>query len=160
MAENTHYKRVLSEQDAASTGNNRFWHALAHHDGKSPFLSRYIVEASSKRALLALAVLDLPWKAGAPKVDYKGRSLLLTAPKAMMIFHKQIRSVDAPKQKSPLLVSQGYFDAARRYRYVGGQRVERYVTEEFLSQKVYGTQVIITNPTAARLKLEILLQIP
>ncbi|MCK6511415.1 hypothetical protein L6R29_15770 [Myxococcota bacterium] len=161
-AENNYYKRVLAEQNAALIGNNRFWHALARHDGKGPFLSRYIVEASSNasEALLALAVLDLPWKAGTPKVDYKGRSLLLTAPKAMMIFHKQIRSVDAPKQKSPLLVSQGYFDAARRYQYVGGQRVERYVTEEFLSQKVYGTQVIITNPTAARLKLEVLLQIP
>ncbi len=161
-AENNYYKRLMSEQNAALVSNNRFWHALARHDGNTPFLSRYIVEASrnATEALLALAVLDLPWKAATPKVAYKGASLTLTAPEAMMIFHKQIRSVTVPKQKSPLLVSQGYFDAARRYRYVNGQRVERYVTDEFLSQKVYGTQVIITNPTAARMKLEVLLQIP
>ncbi|MCB9638529.1 MAG: hypothetical protein H6727_06425 [Myxococcales bacterium] len=160
-AENNYYKRTLAAQNASLIQGNRFWLDLARHS-QGPFLSRHIVEATNNatEVLLALAFLDLPWKAGKPKIAYQGTSLTLTAAEAMLIFHKQLRAVQAPKNKSPLLVSQGYFDAARRYRYVGGQRVERYVTEEFLPQKIYGTQVIITNPTAARMKLEVLLQIP
>ena len=41
-----------------------------------------------------------------------------------------------------------------------GEKVDKYVTEEFLRYTVYGCHVVVTNPTSSRQKLDILVQIP
>ncbi|HUU58060.1 MAG TPA: hypothetical protein VMZ50_00840, partial [Phycisphaerae bacterium] len=40
------------------------------------------------------------------------------------------------------------------------ERVDKFVTDEFLAGVVYGAHVVVTNPTSSRQKLEVLLQVP
>ena len=39
---------------------------------------------------------------------------------------------------------------------VDNEQVDKYVTEEFLVHTVYGCQVVVTNPTSSRQKLDVL----
>jgi len=57
-------------------------------------------------------------------------------------------------------VSQNFFALDDRYRYEGNQRADKFVTEEFRTRRVYGAQVVLTNPTSSRRKVDVLLQIP
>ena len=43
---------------------------------------------------------------------------------------------------------------------MNGERLDKYVTDEFLVHTVYGCQVVLTNPTSTPQKLDLLLQIP
>jgi hypothetical protein len=61
---------------------------------------------------------------------------------------------------SPILVSQNFFRRDDRYSFVDNEKVDKYVSEEFLTHVVYGCQVVVTNPTSSRQKLEVLIQIP
>src|SRR5205823_14844990 len=40
------------------------------------------------------------------------------------------------------------------------EKVDKYVTGEFLVHTVYGGQVVVTNPTSARQRLTVLVQLP
>ena len=57
-------------------------------------------------------------------------------------------------------VVRGYVAAAILCRRDSDLEVERCVTEEFLVQVVYGCQIVVTNPTSSRQKLDVLLQLP
>jgi hypothetical protein len=61
---------------------------------------------------------------------------------------------------APLLVSQSFFRNDDRYRTVNGEKVDKFVTDEFVAGVVYGGQVVVTNPTSSRQKLDALVQIP
>ena len=41
-----------------------------------------------------------------------------------------------------------------------GEKVDKFVTDEFVAGVVYGGQVVVTNPTSSRQKLDVLVQIP
>ena len=58
------------------------------------------------------------------------------------------------------LVSQNFFRHGDRQRIENGETVDKFVSEEFLIHTVYGCQVVITNPTSSRQKLNVLVQIP
>ena len=47
-----------------------------------------------------------------------------------------------------------------RYQQVGDQRYDKFVVEEFLTQVLYGGQVVITNPGSTPLAADLLVQIP
>ena len=59
-----------------------------------------------------------------------------------------------------MLVAQHFFRADDRYRQENNERIDKYVTEEFLPRVVYGAEVVLTNPGGNRQKLAVLLQIP
>src|SRR5690606_5969071 len=62
--------------------------------------------------------------------------------------------------KLPILVSENFFRANDRYVQQGGEERDKFVTDEYLVQEVYGCQVVVTNPTSSRQPLDLLLQIP
>ncbi len=78
----------------------------------------------------------------------------------MVVFHEEIRPSAAPEAGSKVLVSQNFFRHGDRYRHVGNEKVDKFVTDEFLVHTVYGCQVVVTNPTSSPQKLDVLLQIP
>jgi hypothetical protein len=65
-------------------------------------------------------------------------------------------AVDRP----PLLVSQSFFRNNDRHRMENGEKVDKFVTDEFVAGVIYGGQVVVTNPTSSRQKLDVLVQIP
>jgi hypothetical protein len=167
-AENNYYHLRITQQDGALIPVSGFWRDFAKWtaDGaQGGFVSPNVAEASHNFAemMLALAVLDLPFDA--PKHDGKtdAGKFTLTAGGPVIVFHKEIKPsapLAANAQPVPLLVSQSFFRAGDRYRMEGNEKFEKYVTFEFLTGTVYGANIVVTNPTSAPTKAEVLLQIP
>jgi hypothetical protein len=161
-AENNYYKVPLAAQGAGLIPANAFWRDYAAWDGKSPFLSTHVAEAgrSFPEIMLALSILDLPFES--PKVPTRSENgqLTLTAGGPLIAYHKEIKPAVPAAGPAPLLLSQNFFRFDDRYRSEGNEKVEKYVSDEFLSGVVYGANIVVTNPTSARQKVSVLLQIP
>ncbi len=161
-AENNYYHLHLEEQGPELIEVNRFWRDFAAHDDSGPFVSPHLADAVGNFAemMLALAVLDLPFSAAAPAVDFAGVTMTYRAAGPTVVFHKEIMPATPATQKVPVLVSQNYFRRDDRYTWDGDEQIDKYVGDEFLIQVAYLTQVVLTNPTSTRQKLDLLLQIP
>ncbi|MDA1006837.1 MAG: hypothetical protein O3A87_10230, partial [Verrucomicrobia bacterium] len=165
-AENNYYKIRITAQDASLIPVNGYWRdyaAWAAEGTKPPFLSSNLAETGRTFAemMLALAVLDLPFEAPKHAVKTADGALTLTAGGPVIAYHKEIKpAAPADAQLGGLLVSESFFRQDDRYRQEGNERFEKYVTEEFLTGAVFGANVVVTNPTSAPVKAEVLLQIP
>jgi len=161
-AENNYYHLTIAQQNAGLVTVNAFWRDYAAHPGKGPFFSEHVAEAARNfpEMMFALAVLDLPFEAGEHQTAFEGAQLTLKAGSPLVVFHQQVRAAADAEQKVPVLVSQNFFRHGDRYRHVGNERTDKFVTEEFLAHVVYGCQVVVTNPTSSRQKLDVLVQIP
>ncbi len=165
-AENNYYKLRITAQDASLIPVNGFWRdyaAWSAEGAKPPFLSSNLAETGRTFAemMLALAVLDLPFEAPKHTVKTADGALTLTAGGPVIAYHKEIKpAAPADAQQGGLLVSESFFRQDDRYRQDGNERFEKYVTEEFLTGAVFGANVVVTNPTSAPVKAEVLLQIP
>lgn len=161
-AEQHWYRLRLADQGPELVTINAFWRDLARHDGARPFLSAQLGRASRSfaEAMCALAVLELPFESPGHEVTREGARLRIAARGPVLVFHREIRPAAAGAGAAPLLISQGYLRADDRYDVEGGEHREKYVTGELLAQTVYECQVVLTNPTSSRQKLDALLQIP
>ena len=162
LAENNYYHVPIEQQIADRVPVNAFWSDYAAHDGKAPFLSKAFPETASNftEMMLALAVLDLPFKAAAHGEKIDGLSYTLQAASPVLLFHREI--CEGARETTPggVLVAQHFFRADDRERIENGEHFDKLVTDEFLPHVVYGAQVVLTNPTGNRQKLQVLLQIP
>ncbi len=160
-AENNYYKLPIEAQNAELITVNAFWRDYARH-GEGAFFSTHLAEASRNftEIMFALAVLDLPFEAAAHQSAIDGARFTLTPGSPMVIFHKEIKDAAASDDKAPILVSQNFYRHGERYRQVGNEQLDNYIRDEFLVHTVYGCNVVITNPTSSRRKLEVLLQVP
>jgi hypothetical protein len=164
-AENNYYQLPIQQQNADLIQVNAFWQDLAAYlagGGKGPFVSPHIVEAhhSFPEMMLALAVTDLPFEAPKHETKVDGGSFTLTAGGIILAVHKEIKPAAPVPQQTELLVSQNFYRFGDRYRNEGNEKFDKYVTDEFLTGAVYGANVVVTNPSSAPQKLELLLQIP
>ncbi|MEX2215706.1 MAG: hypothetical protein WD768_16460, partial [Phycisphaeraceae bacterium] len=160
--ENNYYKLPIHQQDANLISVNGYWVDYAKANPKQPFLSTNLAESSRNfpDMMFALATLDLPFEAGKHDVKYDGSKMTLTADSALVVYHKEIKPAPTVAKQTPILVSQNFFRHNDRYRHENNERMDKYVTDEFLVHTVYGCQVVITNPTSSTQKLDILLQVP
>ena len=163
-AENNYYQLLIANQNADLIKPNRFWQDYALWDGSSPFLSPNLSEAANSfsEILLALAVLDLPLESDAKpaRSELKDGVLTLTPSARSLIFHQEIKAAGPDKDGPPLLVSQNFYREGDRNLEENGEKSDKFVTGEFLTGTVYGSQIVVTNPGSARRKLEVLFQIP
>ena len=161
-AENNYWHQPIDRQVAALVADNAFWADYAMHDARTPFLSKALLEATSSftEMMLALAVLQVPFKAGAHAEKSEGAAYTLTAASPVLFFHREIRESARAAAAGSVLVAQRFFRADDRARFENNERFDKWVTDEFLPQVVYGTQVVLTNPTGERQALNALLQIP
>ena len=110
--------------------------------------------------MFALSVLDLPFESPRHQVAFDGGRMTLTPAGPVIAFHEEVRAADGPDGKVPVLIGQNYYRPTDRFREEGGERVDRYVTGEFLVHTGYGCQVVVTNPTSTRQRLSVLVQLP
>ncbi|MCX7008887.1 MAG: hypothetical protein NTY53_16855, partial [Kiritimatiellaeota bacterium] len=161
-AENNYYNLPIEQQLAGLVGVNAFWADYAAHDGQTPFLSKNFPQATRNftELMFALAVLDLPFKAGqhAEKID--GLRYTVQAATPLVLFHREIREATRAPAGGAVLVAQNFFRADDRFRDENNERYDKFVSDEFLPHVVYGAQIILTNPTGNRQRLQVLLQIP
>jgi len=161
-AENNYHHLPIEQQNAELVTVNAFWRDFAVHDPAQPFYSQNMAEASRNftEMVFALSLLDLPFESGKHDLDFDGPKLKFAAASPAIVFHEEIKPAGEQDKDSPILVSQNFFQASDRYRIVDNEQVDKYVADEFLINVVYGCQVVVTNPSSSRQKLDVLLQIP
>ncbi|NQT91960.1 MAG: hypothetical protein HQ559_04295, partial [Lentisphaerae bacterium] len=160
--ENNYYHQLIQKQVAALVKIDAFWKDYAGGDGKAGFLSGNLSETgdSFTEMMMALAVLDLPFKAGEHDYEYKDGAMVFKAGGDAIIFHKQIQAAEGDVRKSVLLINQSFFARNDRYRFENNERFDKFVTKEFEKGRVYGCLLVLTNPTSTRRKVDVLQQIP
>src|SRR5262249_21588414 len=161
-AENNYYKLLITEQIGDLVKVNRFWADYSATEGKGTYLSRNIPLASSNftEMMFALSLLDLPFEPAKHDVKFAAGKMSLTPGSRMIAFHEEVRPAEGKGGQLPILVSQNFYRHGDRFREEGGERYDKFVTEEFVVHTVYGCQVVVTNPTSSRQKLNVLLQLP
>ncbi len=161
-AENNYYHLTIDQQNAGLIGVSAFWRDYAESDPNKPFLSKNLAEGSRNfpEMMYALAVLDLPFEAAKHTSKFEGTTMTLTPGGPLVVYHEEIEPTAAPDGKTKVLVSQNFFRQGDRHRIENGEQVDKFVSEEFLVHVVYGCQVVVTNPTSTRQKLNMLTQIP
>jgi transcription termination factor NusB len=161
-AENNYHHLVIQQQTADLIGVNPFWIDYVKHEGKGPFLSRNLSQPTRNfsEMMFALAVLDLPFTEPKPETKFEGVRLTLTPKNPSILFHEEVKPAGNVTDKVQILVSQNFYRATDRYREENGERFDKFIKDEFLTQTVYGCQLVITNPTSSKQKLNVLTQIP
>lgn len=161
-AENNYYHLPIEQQLAELVTVNGFWKDFARWDGKGGFYSREfpVATGSFTEMMFALSVLDLPFNAEEHEFTVDDNALKLIAESPLVVFHEEVKEAVRAEEGTPILVSQNYFRTDDRHRYVDGQQVDKFVTDEFLRGVVYGSQVVVTNPTSSAHRLDLLVQIP
>ena len=161
-AESNYYRLPIGSHGYDLIAESKFWLDFAKHEGDAGFGSRHLGEAARNvhEMLLALAVLDLPFKSLESKTEIEDTKLTFTAAGNAIAFHREIKEAKLAENRPPLPVSQSYFRQGDRHRIEDGEKVDKFVTDEFVAGVVYGAQVVVTNPTSSRQKLDVLIQIP
>ncbi|MFP4582437.1 MAG: hypothetical protein ACLFN9_03550 [Desulfococcaceae bacterium] len=161
-AESRFWKVPPGESTADRVSLNPFWRDFAAHDPDAPFLSPEFIFAHHTRTevLFALAVLDLPLRAGDAETKVDGAQLTLTPAGHRIVFHRELQPAPKGDADLPVMVRQNFFRKDDRYRYEDGLRLDKFVQGPLEARAAYGGQVVVGNPTSAPLRLDLLLQIP
>lgn len=160
--ENNYYKRPIEQQLAALVPVNDFWRDFAVRQPQEAFVSRHLLQATSNftEMMLALAVTDLPFVAAEHQASVDEDVATFTAAGPIVVAVDEIREADVASDESSILVSQNFYRQNDRYRQVGGRKLDKFLTDEFVVNVVYGCQVAVTNPTSSPQTLSLILQIP
>ncbi len=160
--ENNYWHLPIERHTAELVTVNGFWRDFAACPVDRPFLSTRMAEATRNftEMMFALSVLDLPFTSPTHEMAAEQNRLHLKPGADVVIFHQEVKPAAAPEKGSAILIGQNFFARSDRYRFENNERFDKFVTEEFQTFRVYGCQVVLTNPTSARKKVDLLLQIP
>jgi hypothetical protein len=161
-AENNYYKLPIQRQVADLVPAGEFWLDYARAERNATFLTRNLAEGSRNftEMMFALSCLDLPFEAGKHEVKFDGARMTVVPAGPVIAFHEEVRPAEGKNLPLPILVSQNYYRHGDRFRDENGEKLDKFVTAEFVVHTVYGCQVVVTNPTSSRQKLNVLTQLP
>lgn len=157
-AEQNYYELRIAQEVPEYIPVNSFWRDVAA--GKK--LSPHLLEANRNlnEVLIALAFCGLPYEADTVDEQVEGIQLTLTSKTPALLVSEEILPAELSKDDRPLLISQQFFRPDDMYRYEDNEKIEKFISGEFIRRTVYGARVTLTNPTASRRRLDVLLQIP
>ncbi|MDF3129324.1 hypothetical protein P0Y35_08965 [Kiritimatiellaeota bacterium B1221] len=157
-AEQNYYELRIEQDVAGHIPVNQFWRDVAAGEKVSP----HLLEANRNlnEVLTALAFCGLPFEADKPVEEVEGAQLSLKTSAPAILVSEQILPAEKSKDERPLLISQQFFRPDDMYRFEDNERIEKFISGEFIRRSVYGARVTLTNPTASRRRLNVLMQIP
>lgn len=160
-AENNWWHLLPAQSGPSMVAPNRLWRDLAAHR-KGPFLSPGLGLGTSSfaEAMVALAVTDLPFVAGAHTITPEGPRLTIAAAANALAGSSQLVDGELVTVGAPLVVGMSYVRPDDRYDWVNGEQIDKYVEGPFATGVVYTCRVVIANPTSARQRISALVQIP
>lgn len=160
--ENNYWQLLHHKQNAGLLPVNRFWLDFAQADPAQPFVSSHFAEAASSlnEALLALALLDLPFEAAEHSTQEEGMQLSMQAGSPLLLVRKGLAQAELDGDAPRVLVAQDIFRLDSRYVVVNGRKVESFERGDLRTGVAYGCRVVLTNPNGIARELELLLQIP
>ncbi|EAR85110.2 hypothetical protein TTHERM_00530680 (macronuclear) [Tetrahymena thermophila SB210] len=147
---------------------NNFWIDLARHiityGQEKPFLSSNFIYCTSNHTqmITSLAFLALPFESQSHNYEpYEGKGIKITMNSNCIIFAKQIKEGQA-QLREDILITQKFFDPNDRYVFSDENPDDKYEKQitEYVVDKRYGCQVIVTNCSAARHELQVFVEIP
>jgi len=158
----SNYFRYHGATDESFIALNRFWLDLAAWDGKGIFISPHFnaCTRTANEALFCLAMLDLPFKAGRPETRVDGTTLRVKAKEPMLLFYKDTRETQKVAADSPVLVRQTFHRLDDQFHTEDGRKIENNITGNFMPGVPYGASMIVTNPSGAGRRIDVLAQIP
>lgn len=136
-----------------------FWSALAASGNEAETANEHLLRPTTTRhaALAALAFCGLPLKAGDIKLPTDDKPF--TPPHPVALVTKRLIELEPMKGEASLLVGQR-FSAIDNQSDSDPTADAPIAPEEFIIQRVYRGEVIITNPTPKRRTIDVLWQIP
>lgn len=158
-AEQNYYKLRVSADVPDRIKPNDFWLDVASGEALSAHLLK--AHGSLTEVLVALAFSGLPFEAeGEATEEPDGPAITLASASPALLVTEQILPAEDADDDRPLLISQQFYRPDDRYRHEGNEQIEKFITGEFIRRVVYGGRVTLTNPTANRRRLNVLMQIP
>jgi len=157
-AEQNYYEVRIAQDVPALISVNHFWRDVAAGEP----ISAHLLEShrNLNEVLTALAFCGLPFEAEAATESVEGAELTLTASTPAIVVSEQILPAEPSEDDRPLLISQQFFRPDDMYRFEDNEQIEKFITGEFIRRRVYGARITLTNPTASRRRLNVLLQLP
>ncbi|HVV87010.1 MAG TPA: hypothetical protein VHE35_28420, partial [Kofleriaceae bacterium] len=162
LAEHNWWHQRVTDDAAALIPPRRLWRDLARQESAGPFLSPNLADAATGFAacVCALAVLDLPFAAGAHTFTARGAAGAEVRAGSHALAAVAALSPVAGPPTGEVLVGQSYFRSDDRWEWDGAVQREKYVTGELVAGVVYECQVVVSNPTSRVRRLAVLTQIP
>ncbi|MCA8949786.1 MAG: hypothetical protein KDE27_09810 [Planctomycetes bacterium] len=162
LVESNYWRRTVADTTPGIVAASTFWVDYASAASDQPFVSPAFVEASGSflEMMFALAVLDLPFEPGQHAVASDGNTRTLRAATPLLLVRKEVTRATVADDEPPLLLGENLFRLDERFQYDSGVQREKFVNDEFLTSTPYGAQVVVSNPTAQRRTVDVLLQIP
>lgn len=156
-AETQYYQVRLEAQTPELIPPGPFWHEMLHSAGEE-FLSQNLdlPVSNVNEALLALAVLDLPWQSDAPEMNVENDRLVITTKSPAIAYVQSIEKVEATQEDPSMLVGQDIY-LAEPHTEQEGQPIK---DKPLLIGVPYRTSVVVTNPTSTQKVVQVLCQLP
>ena len=160
----THYHLETGNKDFKKLSKkSEFYVALVHHIletnpknmRKLQFLTADFIHSSITFTDLVatVALMDLPWQSSPDHISdpYSERGIKITSKTNMIIFKKELQKTEFDMNENIMVIHRFYDEYNKN---------SEMKIVEFLPQRVYGCQVIITNVSSFTQELQCLWQIP
>ncbi len=156
-AESNYFRLALSNQNGDLVRPNAFWLDYLNHSGDAPFLTKHVEIAASNvhEALLAIAVLGLPLESKPATISVEQGRLIAATSGDSIAFVQGLQSIEQSTDPATVLASQSIFLASDT-----GEEAKPVQEQSLIKGTVYRLRVVLTNPTAAMVRVSVLQQIP
>ena len=156
-AESNYFRLPLSNQKAELVRPNAFWLDYLNHSGDAPFLSKNIELAAGNihEAILAIAVLNLPLESKPATMSVEQGRLIATTNSDSIAFVQGLEAIEQSNEPATVLASQSIFLASDT-----GEEAKPVKEQSLIKGTVYRLRVVLTNPSASIVRVNVLQQIP
>ncbi len=156
-AESNYFRLALANQNGELVKPNAFWLDYLNHSGDAPFLTKHVELAASNvhEALLAIAVLGLPLESKPATISVEQGRLVAATSGDSIAFVQGLQSIEQSTDPATVLASQSIFLASDT-----GEEAKPVKEQSLIKGTVYRLRVVLTNPTAAMVRVSVLQQIP
>jgi len=156
-AESNYFRLALPNQKAELVKSNAFWLDYLNHTGDAPFVSKNFELAASNihEALLAMAVLDLPLESKPATLSVEQGKLIAATTNDSIAFVQGLQAVELSTDPATVLASQNIFLASDT-----GEEAKPVKDQSLIKGTVYRLRVVLTNPSASIMRVNVLQQIP
>ena len=163
--EDSQYFRIpLSQQQAMLIPPSPFWKELSEQAGLENLLPLEMHHASRSltEALVAMALIDLPFEANPPQLEVENGRLMATVGSQSLVYVESIEEAAATQKPVTILVGHDIYLLRPNRDSVSNPSIEnRPVTGEALVRGVgYRSSVVVTNPSSTPQVVSVLTQIP
>jgi hypothetical protein len=161
-----YYFQARSSEKTYKIESNLFWIDLAKHlltNKDKPFISENFIYVESVHIPFVVAFMDLNHTAPVQNFTTEGSEtqLTLTGGNALL-FLKHLKERDAVVDSTnTVLAAQKWFDKEERFEYnLETAQNEEKAIDFFLTGRVYGSQVVVTNVSSVQQKVQVITEVP